>query len=174
RNVDIRHFVVEPLFEETKIGDSNPFQQDQKAVSDRYCTYANNMFSQFNHIDRQTVLNDDDGTLTGLIGADLAEPKPLKRPSISINQDPFFRSNPIKNDKAECLSDIGVVAGAADLNSEGTARTSPYEWLTAAIYPDCKDTFCFDPSDNLGHWFSDCGNQRCRGVPLYREYLTSQ
>ena len=92
RNVDIRHFVVEPLFEETKIGDSNPFQQDQKAVSDRYCTYANNMFSQFNHIDRQTVLNDDDGTLTGLIGADLAEPIssvllfPLTRIFLPVNQ----------------------------------------------------------------------------------------
>lgn len=176
RNVDIRHFVVEPLFEDIKIGQSDPFVQDQKAVTDRYCTSATNMFMNFNHIDRQTVLNDDDGTLTGLIGADDMTKGTYSnlRPSISINADPFFRSDPAANDKPECLSDLGVVAEGTTLDSEGTARTSPYEWLTTAIIPDCKDSLCFDPSDNMGHWFTNCGNQQCRGVPLYREYLTSK
>lgn len=177
KNVDIRHFVVEPLFEKIKIGENNPFQQDQQATDNRYCTRASNMFSQFNHIDRQTVLNDDDGTLTGLIGAVKVgggtDTSYLKRPSISINEDAYFRSDPASNDRPECLSDIGILPVPSD-NDVGTARTSPYEWVATAIYPDCVSTMCFSSDDQKGHWWSDCGNQKCRGVPLYREYLTTE
>lgn len=177
KNVDIRHFVVEPLFSKIKIGDTNPFQQNQTAVKDRYCTRSDNMFSQFNHIDRQTVLNDDDGTLTGLIGAlkidDGINTKYVKRPSISINEDPFFRSAPAKNDKPECLSDIGILP-ISPHTDVGTARTSPYEWLSTAMFADCALNQCFDANDKKGHWWSACTNQSCRGVPLYREYLTAE
>ena len=177
KNVDIRHFVVEPQFSKVKIGDTNPFQQNQTAVQDRYCTRSDTMFRNFNHIDRQTVLNDDDGTLTGLIGALKVqvgnETKYIKRPSISINEDPFFRSAPAKNDRAECLSDIGILPISADTDV-GTARTSPYEWVTTGMFADCALDQCFDPKDLKAHWWTGCTSQSCRGVPLYREYLTSE
>src|SRR5450755_2339877 len=61
KNVDIRYFVIEPLFKPYTI-----FQFDQAATAARYCTWTNILFEPFNDIDRQTVLNDDDGSLTGL------------------------------------------------------------------------------------------------------------
>ena len=171
RNVDIRHFVVEPLFLPVKPLDSDPFMPNQDAVNDRYCTRSSNMFMSFDSIDRETVLNDDDGTLTGLVGA----LQGVGRPSISINEDPYFNS-PVTT--PECLSDINVKPPLSEQNPlpKGlvpTARTSPYEWLTTAIAPDCVGTGCYDPSDNTGHWWLGCTTQACRGVPLYREYLTS-
>jgi hypothetical protein len=167
RNVDIRHFVVEPLFESIKPTDTNPFVQNQTAVDNRYCTRAVNMFGEFNHIDRQTVLNDDDGTLTGLVGA----LEQVSRPSISINEDPFFNAALAT---PECLSDINVKPPLPlPKGLPFTASTSPYEWVTTAIAPKCFATSCYDPRDNLGHWWIPCTNQSCRGVPLYREYLTS-
>ena len=39
-NVDIRHFVVEPLFKEITPEEYDPFQQNQQAVTGRYCTYT--------------------------------------------------------------------------------------------------------------------------------------
>ena len=164
-NVDIRHFVIEPLFEPITFSDYDPFKQNQTLVTDRYCTRANNMFSQFNHIDRQTVLNDDDGTLTGLLGKFGG----TDRPAISINEDPFFNA-PLTT--PECLSDTNVTPPPLPQGAVPTATTSPYEWLSTAIYPDCAGTMCFDTRDNLGHWAADCTTQSCRGVPLYREYLT--
>lgn len=166
KNVAIRHFVVEPLFAPIKPSGTNPFVQDQDAVNARYCTRTPVMFSQFNHIDRQTVLNDDDGTLTGLVGAVEAS----KQPSISINEDPFFDA---ALTTPECLSDVNVKPPPLPKGTPVTARTSPYEWVTTAIAPQCFSTSCYDPRDNLGHWWIPCTNQTCRGVPLYREYLTS-
>ena len=182
-NVDIRHFVVEPLFKSidpakcdppTK-NDCDPFQQDQSATTARYCTYASDMFSaSFNHIDRQTVLNDDDGTLTGLVGSYGGE----KRPTISINEDDFFNT-PLTT--PECLSDVNVKPPLPlPANMPFTARTSPYEWLSTAMIADCAIAQqtgalqCYEPSDQLLHWAQPCGNSSCRGVPLYREYLTDQ
>ena len=180
-NVDIRHFVIEPTFKTidpancnppTKT-DCDPFQQNQKAVTDRYCTYSNNMFSaNFNHIDRQTVLNDDDGTLTGLVGSQGGE----NRPSISINEDDFFNA-PLTT--PECLSDINVKP-PLPINPKlpFTARTSPYEWLSTAIIADCAipqttgALQCYQTSTKLLNWAQPCGNNTCRGVPLFREYLT--
>jgi len=62
-NVDIRHFVIEPLFSSKGL-----FVTDGTAVKSRYCTYNSVMFTGFTDIDRQTELNDDDATLTGLVG----------------------------------------------------------------------------------------------------------
>jgi hypothetical protein len=175
-NVDIRHFVIEPLFLPITPLEYNPFQQNQKAVEERYCTYTSDMFSDaFNAIDRQTVLNDDDGTLTGLVGLEGG----VKRPAISINEDPYFNA-PLTT--PECLSDIDV----KPLNKSGqpyTATTSPYEWLSTAMIADCAITNrvgslqCYDPSDKLMKWGLPCTYGKpsfpCRGVPLYREYLTT-
>ncbi len=171
-NVDIRHFVVEPLFDEITPDQYDPFQQNQTKVKDRYCTFTDNMFSSgFNSIDRQTVLNDDDGTLTGLVGAQKELPE--NRPSISINEDDFFKT-PLTT--PECLSDINV----KPLPPTGvpyTATTSPYEWLSTAIIAGCatKGQQCIDPDDPTLtiQWGSNCGSSFCRGVPLYRELLTS-
>lgn len=172
QNVDIRHFVVEPLFKPITPSDYDPFQQNQGEVTDRYCTYSGDMFSaNFNHIDRQTVLNDDDGTLTGLVGSYGG----ANRPAIVINEDNFFYAPLIT---PECLSDINVKPPVPD-GTPYTATTSPYEWLSTAIIADCAipqttgAKQCFDPSDMFLHWAQPCGNSFCRGVPLYREYLTS-
>ncbi len=170
KNVDIRHFVIEPLFETITPDNYDPFRQNQTLVDDRYCTHSSDMFSaSFNHIDRQTVLNDDDGTLTGLKGMLRGAGT---RPTISINEDDYFNA-PLTT--PECLSDINVKpplplpAGVVP-----TARTSPYEWLSTAIYSDCASTQCVDRADPdlTIRWALDCTNFQCRGVPLYREYLT--
>jgi hypothetical protein len=169
--VDIRHFVVEPLFEPIKPGDYDPFRQNQSGVKDRYCTHSSDMFSaDFNNIDRQTVLNDDDGTLTGLVGSINGQPQE----SISINEDSFFNA-PLTT--PECLSDINVKPKSPP-DVIATARTSPYEWLSTAIIADCAIVQkvgaqqCFDAADNEMKWAIPCTNTSCRGVPLYREYLT--
>lgn len=167
-NVDIRHFVVEPLFLPIKPLDTDPFQQWQTKVDNRYCTHSIDMFSaNFNNIDRQTVLNDDDGTLTGLLGAQGG----TKYPSISINEDDFFNA-PVTT--PECLSDVGVIPNA-NPTPFATATTSPYEWLTTAIVADCgldRKVECRADRTAPTMWAHDCGNSSCRGVPLYREYLT--
>jgi len=167
-NVDIRHFVVEPLFLPIKPLDTDPFQQWQSAVDNRYCTHTDDMFSaSFNNIDRQTVLNDDDGTLTGLLGSQGG----AKYESISINEDNYFNA-PLST--PECLSDVGVVPKVSP-TPFATATTSPYEWLTTAIISDCgvdRKVECRADKTSPTMWAHDCGNSACRGVPLYREYLT--
>jgi hypothetical protein len=175
-NVDIRHFVVEPLFLPIKPLDSDPFQQDQTGVDNRYCTHTSNMFSaSFNNIDRQTVLNDDDGTLTGLLGCrggtDPDCQGGTKYESISINEDNYFNA-PVTT--PECLSDVGVIPNA-NPTPFATATTSPYEWLSTAIISDCgvdRKVECRADTTAPTMWAHDCGNSACRGVPLYREYLT--
>lgn len=102
-NVDIRHFVIEPLFE------PGTFNTDFQAVKDNYCVYNSGSFNGWTAIDRQTILNDDDGSLTGV------------ETTISVNEDPFFRA-PIE--QFEC-------------RSEASAKTSPYEYVTTVVYPGC-------------------------------------
>lgn len=178
-NVDIRHFVVEPLFVFDPKDPYNPFVQNQTKIKTRYCTYNNDTFNTFNHIDRQTVLNDDDGSLTGLLAIE-NDPNhkkpPVTRATISVNEDPYFNSPLIT---PECLSDKGV----APLNPNKrtfTAYTSPYEWLSTAITAGCAQAKppetpnkaqCLDDKLVI-HWAHECTMPNCRGVPLYREYLT--
>ncbi len=69
------------------------------------------MFNNFTDIDRQTELNDDDGSLTGYVN------------TISVNLDSFFNA-PVETE--ECASDI-------------TANTSPYDYVTSVVYPGCGD-----------------------------------
>jgi len=80
-NVDIRHYVINPLFQApAKVqGTDFDFHQggtyltDTALTNEQYCSNTPTMFDNFSGIDRQTELNDDDGTLTGLTN-NLAKP----------------------------------------------------------------------------------------------------
>ncbi|MCB1808725.1 MAG: hypothetical protein KDJ99_27310, partial [Candidatus Competibacteraceae bacterium] len=100
-NVDIRHFVIEPLFQE------GTFKTDATKVEAGYCTRNDALFEGFTDIDRQTELNDDDGSLTGLVN------------TVIVNEDPFFNA-PVE--ALECASD-------------GTAKVSPYDYVSTVVYP---------------------------------------
>ena len=144
-NVDIRHFVIEPQFipGTFKTLDTNDFQ----LIKDLYCTWNSAMFDNFSGIDRQTELNDNDGSLTGL------------KSTISVNEDNFFNA-PVE---------------ATECDSDETARTSPYDHVTTVVYPECaalnSTTSCL--ADRSQPWDSECSNENCYGVPLYRQYLTN-
>ena len=135
----------------------------------------NGMFNRFSAIDRQTELTDDDGSLTGY----------AKTSSVN-DQDNFFTA-PI--DGLECQSDGAVPEG-------GTARTSPYDYVTTVVYPDdaqyprrlrwFRGAVCWknpnpaqppDARQKIGahpnpNWDSACTDHSCFGVPLYRLYQT--
>jgi len=187
QNVPIRHFVIVPQLL------PGQYNTDLNGSNYTYCSSPGNTqyFQGFTDIDRQTELNDDDGSLTGLVD------------TISVNEDNFF-SAPVET--AECASNQGV--GPSPDNSElagleltdnqppqaptatpsptsspsPTARTSPYDYVTTVVYPSCAQTdptSCGDqttnPLDpNFGHggdWSRACGGPYCFGVPLYRQYL---
>src|SRR5262245_53318558 len=194
-NVDIRHLVVEPLF--------NPGtrEQDDDAVRAAYCTFVTDPFfgmfgANFSAVDRQTILNDDDGSLTAY------------RHTISVNTDEFFTA-PVET--TECRSGTLNLLGQTKPRTAtvtGTAKTSPYEYVTTAVYPACAATGCgprmctadtmntadccinnsedppkctipvkFNQSCEGGNkcfslWSVDCANQSCFGVPLYRQLVT--
>ena len=149
-NVDIRHFVIQPLW----LPDS--FQQDPTATKNVYCTWEGGQFTNFTDVDRQTELSDDSGSLTGLT----SNTEGTAEPSISVTRDPFF-SAPLVT--PECSSSVPGLAATVD--------TSPYQYVTTAIY-----TPCGAPGGSCNAapktWGADCGSQSCYGVPLYRQYLT--
>ncbi len=155
-NVDIRHYVIVPQFVD------DTYMTDPAQAMKGYCQQNQNdgLFTGFSAIDRQTELTDDDGSLTGYAK------------TISVNEDPFFAA-PI--DGLQCQSDGAALQG-------GTARTSPYDYVTSVVYPDaaqfapnpppngtrsCQASAVLDPN-----WDSECSNQGCFGVPLYRLYQT--
>ena len=173
--VPIRHYVVEPSF-----ADNQLFKTDLEAAKNRYCNFNNTVFNNFSDIDRQTELNDDDGSLTGLIN------------TISINEDVFFGA-PVET--AECKGNFGVSPSLACPKAKpptpSTARTSPYDYIVTVVAPGCSQNDppkkpdgetpygygrCGDNPDNGSggtRWSSDCANPSCYGVPLYRQLLTS-
>ena len=160
-NVDIRHFVIEPLFK------LNSFDPDYDKIKKRYCTWTNAIFAPFNDIDRQTVLNDTDGSLTGLL-ADTTPP----RETLSINEDPFFRA---PNVVPECASDKHE--GSNHTGPPATAITSPYEYLTTVVFPDCvyapgEGNQCGLGADGKRNWTFD--GTHAYGVPLFRQYWTPE
>jgi cell migration-inducing and hyaluronan-binding protein len=160
-NVDIRHFVVEPLFE------PGTFNISLTDAANRYCTWETDMFSSFTDVDRQTELNDDNGSLTGL----LADTTPEMRETISVNEDGFFTA-PVET--IECASDKHDPPAPAT-GPPGTAKTSPYEYVTTAMIADCA---VGDGNDCSGMWGRSCttadpANAPCYGVPLYRQYVTA-
>lgn len=140
--VDIRHFVVTPLVKEGSL------ITDFDAVEQQYCSYNSTLFAGFAGNDRQTVLNDDDGTLTGYVDTTV------------INKDDFFAA-PI--DATQCLS-------------ANSSRTSPYQYVTTVLYPACaiNGTCALAPQGsnmnwNSGDWNRACTNEDCYGVPLWRQ-----
>ncbi|MGH7060935.1 MAG: hypothetical protein ACREFH_11140, partial [Stellaceae bacterium] len=188
-DVDIRHFVIDPLFKafdnSTKatgdFGQAGTYITDDKGVESVYCLPAKvnaaNYFNDFTGIDRQTELNDDDGSLTGLsndLQPTLEPPNVLKQ-TISVNEDDFFTA-PVET--PECQSNISTPAGANSLASHGctqplkaaptvTAKTSPYDYVSTVIY----HTPAGFPPPNGSVWDADCSNPQCYGVPLYRQFL---
>ena len=144
-NVGIRHFVIEPQFIPGTYKTQN--ENNYELLKNLYCTWNPTMFDNFSSIDRQTVLNDDDSSLTGLIN------------TISVNEDSFFNA-PVED--IECKSDE-------------TAKTSPYDYVTTVVYPDCaaegSTASCL--ADPEKPWNSDCANQTCYGVPLFRQFLNA-
>jgi hypothetical protein len=186
-NVDIRHYVINPLF---RVPDAVPakfdfhqggtYLQDTALTDLQYCNLPNNIFTGFSAIDRQTELSDDDGSLTGLTN----NVSPTPTGTISVNQDPFFAA-PVE--APECRSNLGIDPAKACqsvpiTNETQTARTSPYDYVATAVEPQCSQTpipgqkfgRCGDtPQEGTGGiWSSECSNQTCYGVPLYRQYLT--
>jgi cell migration-inducing and hyaluronan-binding protein len=169
-NVDIRHFVIEPLF------DPETYDTDGTLTQSRYFNSAGGaggptgMFNGFTDIDRQTELTDVDGSLTGLMGA--ANQKSYL-PTISVNKDNFFNA-PVAT--VECASDIKdnmpAPWGNCNLSQPlcGTANTSPYDYVTTVVYPatTATDGTTCDPIPN---WTRTCTMPNCYGVPLYREGL---
>jgi hypothetical protein len=103
KDVDIRHFVLTPLHQR------GTFSTDPEQVKKAYCNWGRDLFDSFTHIDRQTVLNDDDGTLTGYKGTTV------------INLDEFFYA-PVE---------------AIQCQSDRTSVTSPYRYVTTVVYPKC-------------------------------------
>ncbi|MGH7113296.1 MAG: hypothetical protein ACREE9_02245, partial [Stellaceae bacterium] len=178
-DVDIRHFVIDPLFKafagstpaNGDFGQAGTYITDPAAVKAVYCLPAeantNQYFNSFTGIDRQTELNDDDGTLTGLsnnIQATLTPRNPLKQ-TISVNEDDFFTA-PVET--PECASNIGENNNPANackppskLAPTVTAKTSPYDYVSTVIYH----------TPDGGIWDADCSNPECYGVPLYRQFL---
>ena len=182
-NVDIRHFVIEPLFK------LNSFQLDVDETAKRYCTWTQTIFQPFNDIDRQTVLNDTDGSLVGLLAATTPP-----RETLSINQDGFFRAPKITD---ECSSDKHYTQQGNPIDQKGppaTAITSPYEYVTTAIIAACalrsvqdvcleknnkdecikwdyKAQCGVDPADGQRYWTYT--GTHAYGVPLFRQYWTA-
>jgi hypothetical protein len=114
-------------FSSTRV--SGLYQTDPQAVANRYCTWNNALFTGYTDIDRQTELNDDYGCLTGLVG------------TVSVNNEPFFNA-PVET--PECASDV------AENVPPGTARTSPYDYVTTVETPG------FGYANPNRHWGQDC------------------
>jgi cell migration-inducing and hyaluronan-binding protein len=195
-NVDIRHYVIDALFQpRTYINDLEKVKKEycKPATTDYPATY----FGGFTDIDRQTELNDDDGSLTGLSNSlpDSTPPDPLKQ-TISVNPDKFFNA-PVET--AECKSNLGVNPDKACGTPEtpSTATTSPYDYVTTAVISECgvdgtksNPGRCGDDrvddvepgkldrfpmqAGRSGIWSQECTNPACYGVPLYRQFLTGE
>jgi hypothetical protein len=76
---------------------------------------------------------------------------------------------------SECRTNIGITpARACPVNNKpqptptpATATTSPYEYVTTAVYPQCGVQ-----GNSCANWDQDCTNPSCYGLPLYRQFLT--
>jgi hypothetical protein len=178
-NVDIRHYVIDALF------NYGTYNENTTAAAQDYCpnngVVSPTMFNSFTDIDRQTELSDDDGSLTGLINN--WDP-PNTTGTVSVNPTSFFTA-PVQTN--QCLSNVGVTPSLACQSTRPptptTAITSPYEYVTMAVYPQCDvsgttDTSCpanCNPTTNdpscTPHWVPGCSGPSCYGVPLYRQYL---
>jgi len=151
-DVDLRHFVIVPLFK------PGTFEVDVPALKKSYCTRPGNaeeLFSTtFTDIDRQTELNDDDGSLSGLKGADPIQISETNG-TVSVNKDQFYYA---PKSPYECLS-------------EQSCYQSPYDYMSFVVYPGRSDEGAHDPGNPRNHWSLNADGVLCYGVPLYRQYL---
>jgi cell migration-inducing and hyaluronan-binding protein len=161
-NVDIRHYVIDPLFK------PNTYISDDPLSAQIYCFANGAKFNGFTGIDRQTELNDDDGSLTGLSNTLLDS---RVKQTISVNEDPFFTA-PVET--PECLSNIGpngdpknacVLPKNPPVQAPVTAKTSPYDYVATVVYHPERVV------DKKDMWSKDCTNPMCYGVPLFRQDL---
>ncbi len=154
-NVAIRHYVIEPLFQAPAgvfgnkaldFGQGGTYLTDLPQAEAEYCGGVlgnTGFFTGFSGIDRQTELNDDDGSLTGLINTVNISTQPARlQQTISINEDQFFDA---KIKTSECKSNVGIDPDKAcpvmgqlpATDTPATALTSPYDYVTTVIIPDC-------------------------------------
>jgi hypothetical protein len=152
-DVDLRHFVLIPLFQfGTQITDAVEVQK-------QYRSFSGDIFNSFTDVDRQTELNDDDGSMSGIKGVS-------DNGSISLNKDTFYH---VPKMTYQCAS-------------EQSCLQAPYDHVTLNVFPKClssnPDSNCPDCSSKPGdgkqcQWDLSCGNQGCNGIPLYRQYLNT-
>jgi hypothetical protein len=186
-DVDIRHFVTEPHFQSGLFSFKTNLNQTKK----EWCSWNDQYFAGFTDIDRETVLNDDDGTLTGLtspVGPPTPTPTATATPvaaneTISVNKETFFDA---PTETTECASDVAANKTTDSRCPPATAKTSPYEYVTAAIFPECALSVPLPPPNTPvpplrqcadKNWGSACSNPpgsgvgsgSCVGIPLYRQ-----
>jgi hypothetical protein len=163
RGVDVRHFVIDPLWM------PGGFQPNVAAARQTYCSWQTNDFINFTDVDRQTELTDLDGSLTGL----LSNTAGVTGPTISVNNDPISDATaPVYDPTAPSnFFNAPVVTPECGSNLSGetsTVNTSPYQYVTTAIFPACAATGACG-----ANWGQACTSQSCYGVPLYRNFLTA-
>jgi hypothetical protein len=172
-NAPLRHYVIAPLFQAPEhvtgaqdFGQGGTYLTNADETKRQYCTGNTQIFNNWTSIDRQTELNDDDGSLTGLSND---SKDPVLKQTISINEDRFF-SAPLET--AECASSVGANATPAKActpdakDAPVTARTSPFDYVATALYHKSADGYKTDL------WHPDCAAETCYGVPLFRQLLT--
>jgi hypothetical protein len=137
-NVDIRHFVVTPIQKPgTYMADPAMVKKQLVGTVDQP---PSNYYSGYTDIDRETVLNDEDGSLTGFAHTLSVndDPSVIENGLMSRPVDGFF-GGPVQ--ASECESSVGVnpsnaCAGQVPKTPPST-RTSPYDYVTTVVYPAC-------------------------------------
>ena len=183
-NVAIRHYVIEPLFEapagvfgtDLDFGQGGTYLTDFAMTQAQFCSGLNpKYFKSFTGIDRQTELNDDDGSLTGLVNTVPADQPQRLKQTISINEDQFFDA---KIKTSECKSNVGIdpdkacpVSGELPVtDTPSTALTSPYDYVSTVIIPDCatkgSEPFgrCGDDTKTVAETCENGDSQCCKEV----------
>jgi hypothetical protein len=145
QDVDIRHFVIEPMFDAKGLYKTTTKSEDLRA---KYCNYNDALFQGFTDVDRQTELSDDDGSLTGYVK------------TVSVNLDPFFNA---PTEAIECASDETAKTSPYDYVTSVVYPKCASDGGTCA--PACPPgTTCLPP-----WWDQACTDPSCYGVPLYRQ-----
>ena len=140
-NVDIRHFVTTPITKPgTYLTDAAEAQKQLVGLG----MIPSNAFSNYTDIDRQTVLNDEDGSLTGFadtvsVNDDFSAIDTVNGKSVLNKPLGGFFGAPIQAE--ECGSSTGVSPDNACATqvpqTPPSTRTSPYEYVTTVVYPEC-------------------------------------
>ncbi len=175
KDVDIRHYVIVPPFSE------GTMNVDPVKLEEKYCSFKNDSFSgSWTDIDRQTEINDDDGSLSGIVSSD----KTVFEGSISVNNDEFFKT---PKQVFECLSqesclqvpndhlNIAVIPTCADgtvMPCKVKCNESGYKDYNGRDrgeqIANCEKANCICDSRK---WAAACETKDCAGVAIYRQLL---